>query len=66
MEYKWKPGWYADRLHAEKKGCYKHYALCGFIFPRSYPENKDWFNNKMKRGVPHCKKCERIIERLGG
>lgn len=57
--YEWKPGWYADRLHAVKIGGNGRHAVCGFVLPYHLPENATWFKNELAKGVARCKKCER-------
>jgi len=61
----WLPGWYASRLHAypENKELPIEYAtahsICGaFIYGKA---PTDWAQRKIDKGVPRCKKCEKIL-----
>ena len=62
----WKSGWYASRLHAVAsetefpEGRYGTVrSLCGQYVYAAPPT--EWARRYVERGVPHCKRCERIV-----
>ena len=61
MYIEWLPGWQATRLHAFYQK--SNIAFCGFHKPDRLPD-ADWFRLRLERGVPHCKKCERELEKM--
>ena len=70
MDYMWLPGWYATKLHAVSQdkelpvGMGSIMAECGaFIYGKAPTE---WAQRKVDKGVPHCKKCERLLNKATG
>lgn len=67
-EYEWKAGWYVTRLHAIDRdavpGKTKVPALCGAWVYFDVPPT-DWAKRRLETNeVPHCKKCQAIIDKL--
>lgn len=64
VNVRWLPGWYASRLHAlpEDKvptGTGVEQALCGQLVYGKARTN--WAQRKIDKGVPHCKRCEKLL-----
>jgi hypothetical protein len=61
----WLPGWYATRLHAipaeskRPEGYAPAQALCG-AWVYSKPVTA-WAQRRVDKGIPHCKRCEKLI-----
>lgn len=64
VNVRWLPGWYASRLHAlpEDKvppGRQQEKSLCGEYVYGKAPT--DWAQRRVDKGVPHCKRCEKLL-----
>lgn len=68
--YKWWAGWYATRLHAVHANVHDHahlVSLCGaWVYGPTHVINRrpgGWRERLLRKGVPHCKRCEAKIRK---